>query len=463
MSSQTDPTTRPAVAEAPARRRRIADLLRSPFAGSMGIMTVAMGASLMLRMLTFAIVARSMGSHQFGAFATVAAVALMIGSFSGWGAEQLILRRVGRAREELPRAMATSLVFLALSAPPLVLLSLALVPLFIDASIAWRIVLFVAISDIGLARVNSIAAACYQAVGRPAGNARLNVGFALARVLAALLWILAAPRHDALSWSSFYLSVSAIAAARSLWRVRHDLGWPEWKIAWHEWRDGFQFALQTASWAAFGSADKPVIALLSNLSTAGIYAAASRLAMAAAVPVRSMLYSAYVRFFQLGVQGPRSSARLAVRLLPLGIGLGMLGAGATAVMAPLAPRILGHSYLGTDAALLLLAPLPVFYAIYCLGLDVLVSSGHTALRTLAQIMMPPLNILLCWLLVPAAGVRGAALAALLSYASLAVVAWLMVAWLVKRQAEEAGSPYTCDTDDDRPDGHPSVTLAKDKI
>jgi len=411
------------------------DRLRSPFASSMSIMTIAMAASLLLQMLTFAIVARSMGPHQFGAFATVAALVLIVGSFSGWGAEQLILRRVGRAREELPQAMATSLVFLALSAPPLVLLSMALVPMVIDSSIAWQLVLFVAISDIALARVNSIAAACYQAVGRPGGNAQLNVRFATARVLAALLWVAAAAHHDALSWSSYYLGVSFIAASLSLWRVRRDLGRVEWKIAWHEWRDGFQFSLQTASYAAFGSTDKPVIALLSNLSTAGLYAAATRIAMAAAIPVRSMLYSAYVRFFQLGTQGPRSSAQLAVRLLPLGVGLGILGAGATALMAPLAPRILGHAYIGTDSALLLLAPVPIFYAVYCLGLDVLVSTGHAALRTLAQITMPPINILLCWLLVPAEGARGAALAALLTHASLAVIAWLMVGWLVRRQAQ----------------------------
>ena len=116
-------------------------------------------------MLTFAIVAGTMGPRQFGAFATVAALALITGSFSGWGADQLLLRRVGRAREELPRAMATSLVFLALSAPPLVLLSMALVPLAIDNSISWQIVLFVGVSDIALARVNTIAATCYHGRG----------------------------------------------------------------------------------------------------------------------------------------------------------------------------------------------------------------------------------------------------------------------------------------------------------
>lgn len=435
MSTQVDSAMESGTA-GPLPRKRwgvayLRDRLRSPFASSMGIMTIAMALSLLLQMLTFAIVARSMGPHQFGAFATVAALVMIVGSFSGWGAEQLLLRRVGRAPAELPRAMATGLVFLGITAPPLVLLCMALVPMLVDSSVAWTIVLFIAIADIGLARVNTIAAACYQAVGRTRGNAWLNVGFAAARVLAALLWVAAAPEHDALSWSCYYLGVSVIAAAASLWKVWRELGRPEWKIAWHEWRDGFHFALQTASYAAFGSTDKPVIAMLSSLSTAGIYAAATRIVMAAAIPVRSMLYAAYVRFFQLGAQGPRSSARLAVRLLPLGIGLGILGAAATAVMAPLAPRVLGHAYVGTDSALLLLAPVPIFYAVYCLGLDVLVSTGHTALRTIAQILMPPVNILFCWLLVPGGGARGAAMAALLTHASLAIVAWLMVAWLVR--------------------------------
>jgi O-antigen/teichoic acid export membrane protein len=184
----------------------------------------------------------------------------------------------------------------------------------------------------------------------------------------------------------------------------------------------------------FGSVDKPVVAALSDLSVAGLYAAASRIAVAAGIPVNALLFSAYVRFFQVGAAGPRASARLAVRLLPVGVGLGALGTVATLVLAPLAPRILGPSYIGTDAALLLLAPLPIFRAVHSLGLDVLVSSGHTGLRTIAQIAMPPLNILFCWLLVPSHGAIGAALAALLTNVSLALATWAVVGALVRQQS-----------------------------
>jgi O-antigen/teichoic acid export membrane protein len=434
VSDKTSSNARWTLVRARLGRLGLMSKLRSQLFGSMSIITVAMAVRLVLQIIVFGIVAGSMGASQFGGFASVAALAAIFGSFSGWGADQLLLRRVGRKREELPMAMATSLVFVALSAPLLVVLALVFVPLAVDSSIPWQLVLFITVSDIGFARVNGIGGSCYQAVGRPMGTLRLTVGFAMVRVMTALLWVTVSPRHDALSWSHYYFAISMLAAVVSIWLVRRDLGPPRWQIAWHEWKDGFHFALQTASQTVFGSVDKPVVAALSDLSVAGLYAAASRIAVAAGIPVNALLFSAYVRFFQVGAAGPRASARLAVRLLPVGVGLGALGTVATLVLAPLAPRILGSSYIGTDAALLLLAPLPIFRAVHSLGLDVLVSSGHTGLRTIAQIAMPPLNILFCWLLVPSHGAIGAALAALLTNISLALATWAIVGALVRQQS-----------------------------
>ena len=212
------------LAQARIGLQRLKSKLRSPLVGSMSIITVAMAVRLVLQIVVFGIVAGSMGPTQFGAFASVAALAAIFSSFSGWGADQLLLRRVGRAREELPKAMATSMAFVALSAPPLVLLAIVVVPLAIDSSIPWQLVLFVAISDIGFARVSGIGASCYQAVGRPMGTLRLSVGFAVARVMAALLWVAVARHHDALSWSYYYFAISMLAAVVSVWRVRRESG-----------------------------------------------------------------------------------------------------------------------------------------------------------------------------------------------------------------------------------------------
>jgi O-antigen/teichoic acid export membrane protein len=401
----------------------------------MSVITVAMALRLALRIVAFGVVATAMGAREFGAFATVSALVMLFSSFSGWGGDQLLFRRVGRSRGDLPRAMATSLAFLAFSAPPLIVLAVLIIPFAVDPSIPWLMIFFISISDIGFGQINGVAANCFQAIGRPIGNLWLTVGFGAARVVAALIWINIPVQHDALTWSYYYVGVSAVAAVVSLWLMPRSLCRPDWRrIAWEDWGDGFQFALQATSQSAFGSTDKPVIAALSNLETAGLYAAATRIVAAAGIPVSALLYSAYVRFFEVGVSGAKSSAQFAVRLLPIGIGLGAIGSLVTVALAPLAPHVLGASYRGTDTALLILAPLPVVTVVQSLGLDVVISIGRTGLRTLAQLVLPPLNILLCCLLVPAHGVEGAAWAALLARVVMAAASWGIVMMLLQKES-----------------------------
>jgi O-antigen/teichoic acid export membrane protein len=417
------------------RGRVVQRALQSRLVGSTAIMTVGMTLRLFLQMLSFIIVAGSMGAGEFGAFVSVAALVNIVAAFSGWGSDQLLVRRVARKRSELPKALGSALIYLGLSGPPLALLCFLLVPWLVDPSISWRIVLFVATSDIIFARLNTFALASYQAVDRPWGTALSSLGFAGTRVAAALIWVAVAPvHHDAVSWAGFYFASSLLAGLVSLWRVCRDFGYPVWQVEWRQWRDGFHFSLQMASFAAFGNTDKPVIAALSNLSTAGLYAAGFRIVDAASVPVRALMYSTYAKFFQVGAAGPMASLKLAIRLLPIGISLGAIGSLGIVVVAPFAPRILGHSYAGTEAIMLTLVPLPVLVAIYYLGADVLVSSGHAAMRTLTQIAMPPVNITLCAILVPTHGAQGAAVAALLTNAVLAAAAWLVAVAVSRRGA-----------------------------
>jgi len=404
--------------------------LRSGIFGNTSVMTVSMGLRLFLQTFSFIIVAGTMGARQFGAFVSVAALCSILSAFAGWGADQLVVRRVARGSAELPRAMATGFVFMSISCPLLFIVALVLVPLVVDSSIPWMLVLLVAVSDIFCARLNSFTAACYQAVDRVFGSAGVGLSLAVLRIFAACLWVSIGISHDAMSWAHYYVAASLLGAGLSVWRQWRDLGAPVWKVDWAEWRDGFHFSLQLATFVAFGNFDKPLVAALSNLATAGLYAAAFRIAAAAMTPVRALLYSTYPNFFRAGVAGPRHSFRLAIRLLPAGIGLGALGSIIIMAMAPLAPHLLGNSYVGTQTALLILAPLPIFYVIYTLGADVLVSSGHTSMRTLIQLAMPAVNILLCWIIVPRYGAIGAAAASVASHALLAAITWLIVGIVV---------------------------------
>lgn len=402
-------------------------------------MTVGMSLRLLLQMGSFLLVSRYMGAREFGAFATVAASVAIISAFSGWGADQLILRTVARAPSAFARAWGSGLVFLGLSAPPLVVASYLIVPLLVDAAISRELIIYVAIADIVFARVNNIAAACYQAVDQPIGTARLNLVFSGARLAGALLWIALATRRDAQSWSVYYCGASGLYAAVSVWQVCRDLGLPVWNIAYRDWRDGLHFSLQMASLAAFRNIDKPMVALLSNLSTAGIYAAASRIVEAALVPARALSFSTAARFFQLGAEGANESLKLAVRMLPFGIAIGLIGSFGVVVIAPVAPSLLGAGYAGTGRIMGILAALPVLYVFYYLAADVLRSSHYTGLRTLLQGVMPLVTIALCAVLVPPYGAAGGAIASLLSYSTMAAAAWVL-AFVVSSRERRLAAP-----------------------
>jgi Na+-driven multidrug efflux pump len=78
--------------------------------------------------------------------------------------------------------------------------------------------------------------------------------------------------------------------------------------------------------------------------------------------------------------------------------------------------------------------------IQSLGLDIVISIGRTGLRTLAQLAMPPINILLCWFLVPSHGAIGAALASVATRVIIAIAAWAIVAVLLRRDTASSSAP-----------------------
>jgi len=413
-------------------RRHIARLLQSRLVGGTAIMTLGNGLRLLFNLGTFFIVARAMGSADFGNFATVVSLVGILGAFAGWGADQLVIRRVSRSTEAYRDALGTSTVFLAISAPVLTLVSWMLVPILMHRTVSFEMVALVSIADLVFQPINVLAAGCFQGSDRPAKTALQNIGFSLMRVVAALLWVAIIPAHDTISWSWFYCTVSLLGATASIVVVVHDLGLPRWNILWTDWKNGFHFALQQATFSVFREIDRPVILNLSSAATVGVYVAAFRLADAAVMPVRSLMYASHREFFRLGGINPRLSLRFAFKLMPFCIGFGLLGGAAIAAAAPVAPFVLGRQYEGTFNLLLLLSAFPMLYGFFYLAMEILVGADHATMRTAIQLVMPAFDIGFCYLLVPGYGAVGAALATLATHAITVVSAWGAVALIVMR-------------------------------
>jgi O-antigen/teichoic acid export membrane protein len=409
-------------------------LLTSTIAGNTGVLTVGIAVQILLQAVYFIVVTRTMGVRSYGAFVSVSAMATIVAAFSVWGADQLLIRTVANDQKAFPRAFGEALIYFFITAPTFTVFASIGFRFLIDSDISWMTIVLIVCTEVLFARANYFAVNCFQAFERGREMAILGILLYALRALAAVIWSATTTDPGPGSWAWYYTASSLLAGLVSMLLVLIRLGRPVWVMRWSDWRDGGFFALQMGSFVGFRDIDKPLVVALSGLSQAGLYAAAFRIADVLAVPVRALMYSTYVRFFQHGVQGTRGSFAFARSLLPIGIALGGVAGIGVAISSTFATVVIGHNYNGVGPVLLLLSPLPLLYALYYIGADALITGGHLAFRTLLQLMLPLVDVALCLVLVPRYGAVGAALAATLTHVVLVATLWTSLILLARRDA-----------------------------
>ena len=379
---------------------------------------------LLLQIALFIVVARMLGTTDYGGFVSVTALVAIISTFAGLACEVVLVKNVSRQPERFAEYFGNGLIMLFVTTPVLVVVANIAVLLLSGARVPWPIVTMMAVADLFFLRVNMLCAAGYQAFDRMKKCALLNTGFSACRLGGALLAVLTVHRLEIVSWAFFYSGSAVAAAIVSFTLVTRDLGKPRWFIARREFAFGFHTSLQSTMFFAMRDIDKPLLSRLASLELAGLYAAAFRLADAAVVPIRALMYTASSRYFRHGRTGARGSSDFALRLLPYGIVYGVLAFAGIEIVPWLLPFVLGHQYAASASVVRIFGVLPLLHATYNIGADALTAGGHQSTRSSVQGLAAALMACLCVILIPRYGIYGAACANIVSHASMAAMTWI---------------------------------------
>ena len=408
-------------------------LAGAKLATNAGIVALGSGGRLVLQIALFIAVARMLGATDYGAFVSVTALVAIVSTFSGLSCEIVVVKAVSRDPSRLREYFGSGLLLLALTTPPLVALSILAVAVISGAHISWVLVVLIALGDLFFLRVNMLCAACYQALEKVNKSAILNIGFSASRLFAAFLAAICIPHLDITHWAYFYSGGAVLAAAISCAWVIHDLGWPKLFLATGDVNFGFHSSMQSTLFFMLRDIDKPLLSKLASLHTAGVYAAAFRVADASIIPIRALMYAAYARFFRHGKHGVRGSSDFALRLLPFGLAYGVVAACGIELFSLLLPWILGKQYADSAHILRVFAVLPVFHAAYNIGADSLTACGRQSTRSTVQSCATALMVFLCLVLIPRYGAMGAATANVCSHATMAVGMWAAILFHRRRE------------------------------
>jgi len=393
------------------------------------------GLRLGAQVIYFIVVARTLGAAPFGVFAGSAALVTVLAPFAAWGSGNILIKHVARNPQAFPTYWGAALATSSVCGVACCALAVLLGALGLSPETAWRVILPIAVGDLIGIRAADLSAQAFQARERLAGTASLWFVMSLCRLLAATGFLILALPKTAQNWSLVYMASGLLAGGTGLVAVRQNLGWGPCSLRpmRGEWREGFYFATGLAAQGAYNDIDKTLLLRLASAAEAGAYAAAYRVLDGAFIPVRSLLYASYARFFQEGTGGVRQAARFARVLLGwaavYGIAVGLALVGLREVL----PTLLGAGYQSTAPILAWLSPLPLFRAFHYMAADALTGSGFQGIRTAAQVAVAALNLLLNLWLIPTNGWRGAAWTSLLSDALLAIGLWTLLMLLVQRE------------------------------
>lgn len=400
-----------------------------------GWMMSSHSARLVLQGTYFITVTQALGPTEYGAFIGAAAFVDIVAPFSTLGAGNLLVKNVSRDRTAFSSYWGNGLWLMLVSACILII-GLEIVGAWVlPNTISPWLLLFTAMTNLLGGRALDLTANAYQAVQKIQRTAQFTLLPHMIRAAAALLMVKLMPNPTGTDWALVSLISIGAAAIAAILCVNYELGRPSLALQRlkGEVKEGSYFAVGYSAQTVYNDIDKTMLARLATLEATGMYAAAYRLIDMAFMPLKSILTVAYAKFFKQGATGIRGSVKVAQRLLPIMAGYGLLAGVGLLFCAPIVPLILGEKYAASVQVLQWLAPLVLLKGLHYIAADALSGADLQFQRSVTQIGLAVINILLNLWLIPRFSWHGAVISTLISDGLLMLILWLLVA---KRYCQE---------------------------
>lgn len=380
-----------------ALRRRGPVLLL--YAGS----TVSLMVGSAAQLLTFAILARALGVEQFGLLMMVTALTNLAVQVCGLGGTETMVRRVARDPALYPQALGHNLILIGASGAVLVAGLAAALPHFValspDRGANAAAVLALVLTNVVLVRwivlVEQVFIARWQVM-----NANLvNLGFALARTLAAALACLGFGVASVADWAFWHLGCHLLVAGACALALRR-FGGPRWTLMPGEVRLGAYFSTPFIVQALRQNADLLVLTAVTSAEVVGAFSVARRIVDTSFLAVNALMRLAYPRLAVASERGLRAALPLTFKVLGATTAIAAGTAVAVYLVAPAMPWLFGKDFGGMVGYLRIMCWALILVTVHDVAAETLGASGRHGIRAALY------NL---------GGLAGAALVALLTY------------------------------------------------
>jgi O-antigen/teichoic acid export membrane protein len=400
---------------------------------STGALVVALGA----QFIAFVILARHLGTAQFGKLQTISAATEMAAALCGLGAGDTMIRRVARDPSLYPLVLGHGLILVSTSGIALTVLTATGLSLFVQTATDQLenlgILLIFAVSNIVLFKWINLAEQIFLARRLYLPANIINMGFAIWRSIVTIAACLVFGVDNIWVWSLWYVAVHLCAAAACVVAVRR-FGPPQWRLIPEEVKRGFHFTTPFFFNVLRQNVDLVAVGMVSAPATVGRYSAASRIAIMSLVTVHSFNRLLYPKLAIAGRHGISATFRLACRYVVPATALAVVTSVCVFVLAPYMPLLFGAEYGDMVVYLRILCWIPVMVAIQNAIYDALGAADRHGIRAVVYNTGCVIASTLIIGLTRLYGLPGTIAGIYISHASIAVALWITGFVLVKPPA-----------------------------
>ncbi len=393
------------------------------------------GLSLIAQAFYFIVLARLLGTTQYGLLAGAVAMVAVVSQYSSLGSGLLFLRYVSPDHSRFRLYWGNILLSVFLLGALLVL-GLRLSGRWLVGAASVPLLFPIGISDCLFQQLSVCAGQVFQTFEKMKFSAALSLLSNVSRCILVVAMLAFMGRASAWQWAVASLIVSSAAAFIAVATVTRFFGLPLFSLplAIRHLGEGFVFAISGSTTAVYNDVDKIVLSHFDMNRANGIYSMAYRVVNIGTMPIMAVIGAAFPRFFREGAKGIAATVPMARTLLRH---TAVLGIGISAAMffcAPLIPHLVGKSFAESVGALRWLCLIPFFRCFHLSAGDAISGAGHQKFRLLSQSVAATGNLLLNLYLVPRYSWHGAAWASLATDGTLGVTNWLAVIYLSRRPA-----------------------------
>ena len=411
------------------------------YVSSTSMLTVGIAA----QSIGFIVLARWLGSDQFGHLSMITAATNLGAAWCGLGTGEAIRRRVGRDPSLYPALLGHSLILLFVSGVVLTAIMSAAIAFSVrivaDPIENYVVILLLVSSNLVLFTWIGFTEQILLARSDFTRANLLNSGSGIARAVTALVACLGFGIDSLSAWALWNFGAFAavsLACAGLIW----PYGAPQWRVLWDEIPLGVTLSISGSVAALRQNVDLLALSTMAPPHFVGAYGVARRVLGMAVVTGASLDRLVYTNLAIAGKGGPSATLRLAQRYVLYAIGLTGITSLTIFVLAPLLPWVFGKDFDDAIWILKVLCWTLILTAVQFIAFDAINAADQHRIRLVVGTVVGIAGAALIVGFSFAFGTTGTFIAVYLTELSVAAALWATLKLLSDRQRRLAAKEST---------------------